>query len=195
MICTAIGENITGGYWERVDGNHGLSLIHNKSKPLSHNHREATLQMNITRARPTHSGRYRCVIFNPWGVGKSRNVQVTIRSKDKYIIADIWLYLVNESHCVLVAPPVITIQPSSTSVTALREFRLTCKASGFRVQYQWRRHKLNRVIGNKSNFTISEANPLTDSDQYYCIATTEGGYAFSNNATVRVNGKACVTFS
>ena len=84
LICTAIGENITGGYWERVDGNHGLSPIHNESEPLSNNHRKATLQMTIARAHPTHSGRYRCVIVNQWGVGKSRDVQVTIRSKDKY---------------------------------------------------------------------------------------------------------------
>ena len=83
LICTAIGDNIDGGYWEKVDGNHGLSPIHNRSMPVSHSHRKATVQMNIAKAHPTHSGRYRCVVFNRWGVVNSRNVQVIIRSKDK----------------------------------------------------------------------------------------------------------------
>ena len=56
------------------------------------------------------------------------------------------------------------------------------------MKYEWKRHNDNSIIGNQSNLTISEATPL-DEGQYYCVAMTEGGYAFSNNVTLRVNGK------
>ena len=78
------GENISGGYWERVDGKVTLSPNHNKSKLISHSkHHKATVKMTITRVHPIHSGRYRCVIFTPWSVVKSDDVQVTVRSKGK----------------------------------------------------------------------------------------------------------------
>ena len=82
LTCGVIGEDITGGYWEKVDGN--LSSLHNKSKPLLHNHGKTILKMVIVRARPSNSGDYRCVVYNQWGVSKSRNVQVTIRGKEKH---------------------------------------------------------------------------------------------------------------
>ena len=85
LICIATGEHINGGYWERADGNQELRLSHNhnRSKPISHSHHKATVQMNIAKARPRHSGRYRCIAFNRWGVVESRDVLVTIRSKGK----------------------------------------------------------------------------------------------------------------
>ena len=87
----------------------------------------------------------------------------------------------------LVAPPTITKQPASANIQALQEATFTCKASGFEVKYEWKRHSSNRVIGRQSSLTISRATPL-DEDQYYCVAMTEGGYAFSNNVTLTVNG-------
>ena len=82
----------------------------------------------------------------------------------------------------------ITRQPSSKMITALQDITFTCEAKGFNVTYEWKRHS-GRVTREKwSNLTISEATPL-DSDQYYCVAMTEGGYAFSNNVTLTVNGK------
>ena len=42
--------------------------------------------------------------------------------------------------------------------------------------------------GRQSSLTISRATP-SDEGQFYCVAMTEGGYAFSNNVTLRVNGK------
>ena len=64
---------------------------------------------------------------------------------------------------------------------------------GFKVRYHWKRHTTHIIIGNHSNLTVSNATPQ-DNDQYYCIAITEGGYAFSNNVTVTVNGKACMYY-
>ena len=82
----------------------------------------------------------------------------------------------------------ITRQPTNKMITALQDVIFTCEAKGFEVKYEWKRHRNSGVIGRQSPFTISEATPL-DSDQYYCVAMTEGGYAFSNNVTLIVNGE------
>ena len=81
----------------------------------------------------------------------------------------------------------ITRQPTNKMITALQDVTFTCEAKGFEVKYEWKRHS-GRVTGGNSTLTISEATPL-DSDQYYCVAMTEGGYAFSNNVTLTVNGE------
>ena len=73
-------------------------------------------------------------------------------------------------------------------IEALEHAIFTCKARGFEVNYEWKRYNSKNIIGNQSTLNISQATPL-DSDQYYCVAMTEGGYAFSNNVTLRVNGK------
>ena len=82
LTCEVTGDNIAGGYWERVikgpllDGNNMSSLNNDKSM----------LTMNITRARPEHSGMYYCVAYSQWGVGQSRNVQVTITSESNNVL-------------------------------------------------------------------------------------------------------------
>ena len=79
LTCGAIGENIAGGYWEKIDET--IPLSHNKSKHLLYNHGKVILQMTIIRIHPSYSGDYRCVIYNQWWVVKSWKVQVTIGSK------------------------------------------------------------------------------------------------------------------
>ena len=81
-----------------------------------------------------------------------------------------------------------TIKPNNGMITALQDVTFMCEAKGFKVTYQWKRHKNRDVIGEQSTLTISEATPL-DQDQYYCVAMTEGGYAFSNNVTLTVDGE------
>ena len=81
-----------------------------------------------------------------------------------------------------------TRQPNNQRITALQKVTFTCKAKGFNVNYEWRHHKNNRIIGRGSTYTISRATPL-DEDQYYCVAMTEGGYDFSNNVTLTVDGE------
>ena len=82
----------------------------------------------------------------------------------------------------------ITTQPINQMITALQEVTFTCEAKGFEVKYEWKRHNGRVTGGRQSNLTISRATPL-DEDQYYCVAMTEGGYAFSNNVTLTVNGE------
>ena len=71
---------------------------------------------------------------------------------------------------------------------ALHNATFTCKASGYRVQYQWRNHSDHAIIGTGSTLTFIRATPL-DTGQYYCVAVTKGGYAFSSNVTLKINGK------
>ena len=83
----------------------------------------------------------------------------------------------------------ITRQPTNQMITALQDVTFTCKAKGFDVQYEWKRHNGNFTNKRRqSSLKISRATPL-DEDQYYCVAMTERGYDFSNNVTLRVNGK------
>ena len=88
----------------------------------------------------------------------------------------------------LVAPPMITTQPTDQITPALEDVTFACEAEGFEVKYEWKRHNGSVTGGRQSSLTISKATPL-DEDQYYCVAMTEGGYAFSNNVTLTVNGK------
>ena len=76
LTCEVTGDNITGGYWERVN-NDPLPVDNGSS--LSNDKR--TLSITISAARPTYSGMYRCVVYSQWGVAQSRNVQVTITGK------------------------------------------------------------------------------------------------------------------
>ena len=82
----------------------------------------------------------------------------------------------------------ITRQPTNKMITALQDITFICRAKGFYVKYEWKRHNGRVTIGKQSTLTIPRATPL-DSDQYYCVAMTEGGYAFSNNVTLTVDGE------
>ena len=82
----------------------------------------------------------------------------------------------------------ITRQPTNQMITALQDVTFTCAAKGFNVKYQWKRHNGDVSKGSKSSLTISGVTPL-DEDQFYCVAITEGGYDFSNNVTLRVDGE------
>ena len=80
LTCNVNGDDITGGYWERVNDN----PIGNNMSSLSND--KSTLTITISKARPTHSGSYRCVIYSQWGVAQSRNAQVTITSKSNNVL-------------------------------------------------------------------------------------------------------------
>ena len=82
LTCKVTGDNITGGYWERVNGNE----LSNRNNMSSLSNDKRTLVINISRARPTHSGMYHCVVYSQWGVAQSRNVQVTITSKSDNVL-------------------------------------------------------------------------------------------------------------
>ena len=81
LTCKVTGDDITGGYWEGMDS---VELRNRNMSSLSNNKR--TITMTITRARPEHSGMYYCVAYSQWGVGQSRNVQVTITSESNNVL-------------------------------------------------------------------------------------------------------------
>ncbi|XP_065893776.1 B-cell receptor CD22-like [Dysidea avara] len=161
LTCEVNGDDITGGYWERING----GPLPNNNNVSSLNDDKTILQLNITEARPDHSGQYYCVVYSQWGMAQSSNALVTIT----------------------IYPPTITTQPMDVSVVALQDVMFTCEARGFNVKYEWRRHSSSGSIGRQSSFILTRATP-PDVDQYYCIAMTEGGYVFSNNVTLSVDG-------
>ena len=81
LTCEVTGDNITGGYWERRKS--GPLPMGSNMSSLSND--KSILKMIITRVRPEHSGKYRCVAYSQWGVGQSRNVQVTITSESNNV--------------------------------------------------------------------------------------------------------------
>ena len=87
----------------------------------------------------------------------------------------------------------ITGQPTNQMITALEDVMFTCNAKGFKVKYEWKRHNGLVSDGKRSNLTISKATPL-DEDQYYCVAMTKGGYAFSDNVSLTVDGEIVILF-
>jgi len=91
----------------------------------------------------------------------------------------------------IVAPPVITMPPTNKTVDILQNVTLVCEAMGFKVRYEWRRHKSSGIIGNQSILIISKIIPF-DEDFYYCTAVTDGGHVVSNAALLTVNCENCV---
>ena len=82
LTCNVNGDDIIGGYWERV--NDDPLPVSNNISSLSNDKR--TLTMTISRARPTHSGKYHCIAYSQWGVAQSKDVQVTITSKSNNVL-------------------------------------------------------------------------------------------------------------
>ena len=82
LTFNVTGDDIAGGYWERMDG---VQLMRkNNMSSLSDNKR--TLTITIIRAHPEHSGMYYCIAYSQWGVGQSRNVQVNITSESNNVL-------------------------------------------------------------------------------------------------------------
>ena len=82
LTCKVTGDDIVGGYWERVSD--GPLPMRNNMSSLSNNKRTVTIK--LTRARPEHSGEYHCIAYSQWGVAQSRNVQVTITSESNNVL-------------------------------------------------------------------------------------------------------------
>ena len=74
LECHATGDDLAGGYWEKLNFLQNLSSM---SSFLSN----GVVKLVITRARPMHSGEYRCVVYSQWGVAHSDNVSLAIKSK------------------------------------------------------------------------------------------------------------------
>jgi len=90
LTCKVSGDDIVGGYWERINGS---ALPNSNNRSTTPN--DGTLQLTITRARPDHSGQYRCVVYSRWGMAQSREAKVTITSEiiAKKFVDDEVLYL------------------------------------------------------------------------------------------------------
>jgi len=85
LTCTVRGDHFEGGYVERVDK--GALPIENNISSIHYDWGIAVVQLNITRAHPNCSGRYRCIAYNDWGIAASRTAKVTIT------VAGMWIAL------------------------------------------------------------------------------------------------------
>ena len=74
LQCIVAGDDLAGGYWERLNPLQNLSS-------MSSFQGNAVVQLLITGAHPVHSGKYRCVVYSQWGMAHSDIVTMTVRSK------------------------------------------------------------------------------------------------------------------
>ena len=79
LTCEVLSNDVNG-YWERVDDG-PLPLKNNMSSLMRETSVVTLLHLTITRARPMHSGKYQCIVYNELGIDQSRNVTVTITGK------------------------------------------------------------------------------------------------------------------
>lgn len=86
-------------------------------------------------------------------------------------------------------------QPTNRTSSVLENITLNCKAEGFIVNYKWRRRNgtIRSANTNLPSLTIQQVVP-SDADEYYCIASTEGGTVYSDYAILTVNGEIIVKF-
>ena len=82
LTCNITGDDIAGGYWERVN----IKSLNKGNNDSSLSNGNTTVQLIITRARPEHSGMYCCVAYSRWGVAQSKKIQVTITSESNNVL-------------------------------------------------------------------------------------------------------------
>ena len=73
LECHVTGDDIAGGYWEKLNPLQNLSSMSSLSNGV--------VKLVINRARPMHTGTYRCVVYSQWGMAHSSNVTLTVKSK------------------------------------------------------------------------------------------------------------------
>ena len=73
LTCIATGDDLANGYWERLNPLQNLSSMSSFLR--------SGVELTITRARPMHSGEYRCVVYSQWGMAHSDSVTVTVTSR------------------------------------------------------------------------------------------------------------------
>ena len=79
LTCNAFGDDINV-YWERVNDG-PLPTQNNMSSLMEIGPSVTSLHLTITRARPMHSGKYRCIAYSELGIVQSNDATVTIKSK------------------------------------------------------------------------------------------------------------------
>ena len=82
LTCRVTGDDISGVYWERMNAD----PIPDKNNKSSLSNNKKMLKVTISKARPNHSGKYRCVAYSQWGVAHSNNITVTITSKSNDVL-------------------------------------------------------------------------------------------------------------
>jgi len=80
LACQVSGSDLINGYWERLNEN-PLPKENNISTLYILDNTTVQLNIMIIRARPVHSGLYRCVVYSKGGMVNSIPTTVTITGK------------------------------------------------------------------------------------------------------------------
>ena len=150
-----------------------------------------TSRLTISNVRYRDSGRYVCIVRKGPISMTSHNAIITVYGK----LNDILRNSLSSNYYVVVAKPVIKIDPTNSEVKALTSVTFTCLASninGVTHSYSWGRKNGDiptRSTGQNTNtLTITRVVP-PDEGMYYCIATNDGGSTSSRSASLTVDGE------
>lgn len=76
LVCEAVGDGIVSTEWKREN-----QPVTNRSIISHYNNNSAVIStLTITKAQPSDSGKYHCVVSNQWLEVISESVQVTVKS-------------------------------------------------------------------------------------------------------------------
>ena len=131
----------------------------------------ATLSsLTLTNVKLSDAATYRVVASNSAGTATSNGAVLTVS-----------------------APPVITTQPASKTVSIGASATFTAAASGTPAPtFQWQKNGANLAGATKSSLTLTNIQ-MTDTATYRVVATNSAGSATSNGAVLTVNGRPLIT--
>ena len=81
LTCSAIGSDLIGGHWERVNGNPLEKSNNISSIDMDVARTSINISMKIIAVRTVHSGQYRCVVYSNWGKKLAIPIQVEFTGK------------------------------------------------------------------------------------------------------------------
>jgi glucose/arabinose dehydrogenase len=115
-----------------------------------------------------NGAKFRCVVTNPFGSATSNEATLTVN-----------------------APPSITGQPASQTVTQGQPATFTVTAAGSTpLSYQWQRNQVDINGATSSSYTIASASLSDNGAKFRCVITNPFGGATSNEATLTVQPPA-----
>jgi glucose/arabinose dehydrogenase len=117
-----------------------------------------------------NGAKFRCVVTNGFGSATSNEATLTVN-----------------------APPSITGQPASQTVTQGQPATFAVSAGGSTpLSYQWQRNQVDIGGATSSSYTIPAASLSDDGAKFRCVVTNGFGSATSNEATLTVRPPAPV---
>ena len=176
--CLVNGSNEITVMWEKDKEPFSTSNKMVKTRKIDNG---VISNLTLDRATVNDSGKYRC---------KATNVdEDSVVSVEAELISKPLYYSLCSCYCnIMLVQPQILMDPNDTIVLIGQSVRLTCKALGTDIVYQWMK---DDAVVSDANSNMLGINNIAQSDEgmYKCVASNKGGMVKSKPATITVYGK------